>query len=185
MSEEIIDAEIVNEENVIEVARNEEVVEAVEHGMKKMYLSGPMTGIEKYNHDLFHRVAHEFRTVGFMVCSPAEFFDGDRTKERKEYMREAVKYMLEADTIVLLPGWQESKGARLEAAIATELDLNIMEYVERDQVDTGEEPITHEEVLGAITSTNERYPAVLTPLTPEEEGKPDANYGVFTPVEEK
>ena len=128
--EEIVDAEIIEG---VEVPRNEDVVEAIEHGMKNMYLSGPMDGIENYNHDLFNRIAQEFRAVGFMVCSPSEFFDGDKTKQRKEYMREAIKYLLEADTIVLLPGWEESKGARLEATIATELDLTIMEYVENDE----------------------------------------------------
>jgi hypothetical protein len=158
MSDEIIDAEVVTEG--IEVSRNEEVIEAVEHGMDKMYLSGPMTGLPNYNHELFNRVAQEFRQVGFSVCSPAEFFDGDITKERKEYMREAVKYMLEADTIVLLPGWQESKGARLEAAIATELDLTIVEYVEEDdRASTG----------------------VLTLVDEDSSG----NLGSFTPVEEK
>jgi len=119
-----------------------------------------MTGLPNYNHELFNRVAQEFRQVGFSVCSPAEFFDGDTTKERKEYMREAVKYMLEADTIVLLPGWQESKGARLEAAIATELDLTIVEYVEEDdRASTG----------------------VLTVV----DGDSSGSLGSFTPVEEK
>ena len=167
MSEEIIDAEVVNEENVIEVVRNEEVVEAVEHGMQNMYLSGPMTGIERYNHDLFNRVAEEFRTVGFMVCSPAEFFDGDRTKERKEYMREAVKYLLQADTIVLLPGWEESKGARLEAAIATELDLTIVEYVEQDDV---------------VQEGSEAATGILTVIDDEDSS---GSLGSFTPLEEK
>ena len=158
MSDEIIDAEVVTEG--IEVSRNEEVIEAVEHGMDKMYLSGPMTGLPNYNHELFNRVAQEFRQVGFSVCSPAEFFDGDTTKERKEYMREAVKYMLEADTIVLLPGWQESKGARLEAAIATELDLTIVEYVEEDdRASTGVLTVVDEDSSGSL--------------------------GSFTPVEEK
>jgi len=181
-SAEVIDAEVVEG---VEVPRNEEVVESVEHGMKKMYLSGPMTGIEKYNHDLFHRVAHEFRSVGFMVCSPGEFFDGDRTKERKEYMRESVKYLLEADTIVLLPGWEKSKGARLEAAIATELELSIMEYVERDEVENGDavDPTRYQDgtPVGSLTSTErERYPATFTPLTPEEAGEPEGDYGTFT-----
>lgn len=184
MSEEIIDAEIVQEPNVIEVPVNEDVIESQTNAMNKMYLSGPMTGIENYNHELFHRVAHEFRTVNFMVCSPAEFFDGDRTKERKEYMREAIKYLLEADTIVLLPGWENSKGAKLEAAIATELDLNIMEYVERDDVENADavDPTSYgtAENIGTFTSLEgERYPVDLTPLTPEEAGEPDKDYGNF------
>jgi hypothetical protein len=180
MSEEIIDAEIIKEEDVHGVVRNEEVVEAIEHGMSKLYLSGPMDGVEDFNHPLFHRVAQEFRQVNFAVCSPAEFFDGDKTRERKEYMREAVKYLLEADTIVLLPGWEESKGARLEAAIATELDLNIMEYVETDEQAANLPPV----MGGTITSLEREHGVVLTPV--DEDGNDIAPVlGSFTPVEEK
>lgn len=142
---------------------NEEVVEdfRVSHGMNKLYLSGPMTGIENYNHEVFDRVAAEFRQVGFQVCSPAEFFDGDITRERHEYMREAFKYLLEADTVVILPGWEESKGARLEIMVAQELGLNLVEYVEPDE-----------------DGTVNTYSGTLTPV--EEEG----NFGSFVPVEE-
>ena len=111
---------------------DKDVVEGPPPGMKKMYLSGPMTGIENFNHNLFNNVAEEFRMSDFEVCNPAEFFDGDTTRERKDYMRESIKWLLEADTVVLLPGWMESEGAKLEARIATELDLIIVEYVTDD-----------------------------------------------------
>jgi hypothetical protein len=166
MSDEIIDAEVITEG--IEVPRNEEIIDAVEHGMQKMYLSGPMDGLEEFNHPLFNRVAAEFRQVGFAVCTPSEFFDGDKSRERKEYMREAVKYLLEADTIVLLPGWEDSKGARLEAAIATELDLSIMEYVERDDTDAPE---------------GQQFAATFTPVD-DDGSELQKNLGSFTPVEE-
>lgn len=171
MSEEILDVEAI--EGAIESTRNEDVVEAVEHQMRNMYISGPMTGIERFNHDLFNKVTKEFRDVGFAVCTPSEFFDGDRTKERKEYMREAVKYMLEADTVVLLPGWEGSKGARLEAAIATELELSIMEYVENDEQAAALPPIG-----GTLTSLERPHEISLTPV--------ESSLGSFTPlVEEK
>jgi hypothetical protein len=148
--------------------------------MSKMYLSGPMDGVEDFNHPLFHRVAAGISSGNFAVCSPAEFFDGDKTRERKEYMREAVKYLLEADTIVLLPGWEESKGARLEAAIATELDLNIMEYVETDEQAANLPPV----MGGTITSLEREHGVVLTPV--DEDGNDIAPVlGSFTPVEEK
>lgn len=139
---------------------NEDLVEQFNatKGMNKLYLSGPMTNVENYNHDLFNKVAAEFRMVGFDVCSPSEFFDGDKTREREEYMREAFKYLLEADTVVILPGWEESKGARIEIMVAQELGLNIVEYVEPDE----------NQPIGGI-------------LTPVEE---DGNFGSFTPVEE-
>lgn len=178
MSEEIIDAEIIKEDDVA-VVRNEEVVDSVEHHVTKMYLSGPMDGIEDFNHPLFNRVAKEFRDVNFAVCTPSEFFDGDKTRERKEYMREAIKYLLEADTIVLLPGWENSKGARLEAAIATELDLAIMEYVENDEQAADLPPMG-----GTFTSLERDHVISLTPV--DAEGNPQGeNLGAFIPVEEK
>jgi len=177
MSEDIVDAEVLDEGITVSAGAGE-VVEAIEHGMSKLYLSGPMDNVEDFNHPLFHRVAQEFRNANFMVCNPAEFFEGDTTKERKEYMREAFKYVLEADTIVLLPGWEESKGARLEVAMANELDLSIMEYIEAD--DTTE----RDDFAGAL-STSEQYTGSFTPVVLDEDGNEiTANLGTFTPVEE-
>lgn len=155
----------VTEDSVI-VDVDPEVVEGPPPGMQKMYLSGPMTNIKDFNHPLFLRVATEFRLAGFEVCSPAEFFDGDTTRERKEYMREAFKYLLEADTIVLLPGWQDSEGARIEVAVAKELELIIVEYIETPEQ----------------AEQSHKYIASLTPV--DEDGNPIQNLGSFTPVEE-
>jgi hypothetical protein len=130
-------------------------------GMNKLYLSGPMSNVENFNHALFNKVAAEFRHVGFEVCSPSEFFDGDTTRDRSEYMREAFKYLLEADTVVILPGWEDSKGARIEIMVAQELGLNLVEYVEPED---GEE--------------QKIYPGTLTPVDE------DGNFGSLTPVEE-
>lgn len=175
MSEDIVDAEVLDEGITVNAGQGE-VVEAIEHGMSKLYLSGPMDSVEDFNHPLFHRVAQEFRNANFAVCNPAEFFDGDKTRERKEYMREAFKYVLEADTIVLLPGWENSKGARLEAAMATELDLTIMEYVENDDQAPFE--------AGSL-SRPEEYQASFTPVVLDEDGNEiTPNLGTFTPVEE-
>jgi hypothetical protein len=178
VNEEIIDAEVLDEGITVNAGAGE-IVEAIEHGMSKMYLSGPMDNVEDFNHPLFHRVAQEFRNVNFAVCNPAEFFDGDKTRERKEYMREAFKYILEADTIVLLPGWEESKGARLEVAMATELDLTIMEYVEADDT-------TERDDFAGELSTPQQYTAAFTPVVLDEDGNEiTTNLGTFTPVEEK
>jgi hypothetical protein len=177
MSEDIVDAEVLDEGITVSAGAGE-VVEAIEHGMSKLYLSGPMDNVEDFNHPLFHRVALEFRNANFAVCNPAEFFDGDTTRERKEYMREAFKYVLEADTIVLLPGWEESKGARLEVAMATELDLSIMEYIEAD--DTTE----RDDFAGALI-TQQQYTGSFTPVEVDEDGNEIIPVeGTFTPIEE-
>ena len=157
--------EVTEDSVVVDLER--EVIEGPPQGMQKMYLSGPMTGVENFNHTTFHRIAAEFRMAGFEVCSPAEFFDGDTTKERKDYMREAFTYLLEADTIVLLPGWQESEGARIEAAMAKELDLIIVEYVENEEAAQG----------------FHQYVGSLTPV--DEDGNPlESDLGTFKAVSE-
>jgi hypothetical protein len=174
--EDIVDAEIIEEGESHVV--NEEIVESMEHGMSKLYICGPMTGKEDWNHPLFHKVTQEFRAVNFQVCNPAEFFDGDTTRDRKDYMREAFKYILEADTIVLLPGWEESKGARLEAALATELELIIVEYVDSEE----ELP----PVGGTITSLDnpEKSVSFEGTLTPVDEDQEVEVAGAFTPVDD-
>lgn len=158
---------------VDETEINIDAVQAMKpEGMQKMFLSGPMTGYDNWNHDKFNQVAAEFRMAGFEVCSPAEFFDGDTTRDRSEYMRESIKWLLEADTVILLPGWQESEGAKLEAKIGDELGLIMVEYVEDE---------AHREML------DERDMQIFagSQLIPiDENGEEITVNGTFVPVEE-
>ena len=96
--------------------------------MKVVYISGPMTGVKKYNYPLFNKVAKKLRTEGFTVINPAEFFEGTGKATREQYMRESIKAVLEVDKVVLLPDWDKSQGALLEVLVAKELGLEIVEY---------------------------------------------------------
>ena len=51
-------------------------------------------------------------------------------------MRADISALLECDTIVLLPGWPKSRGARLELTIAMELGMDVYFYstAERDRL---------------------------------------------------
>lgn len=90
-----------------------------------VYISGPMTGLPDYNYPMFHGVAEALRRRNFAVINPAEFFGGKADRTRNEYMRESILRLLEADAMVLLPGWEKSAGARLEVAICQELNIPI------------------------------------------------------------
>lgn len=95
-----------------------------------IFLSGPMTGVPDWNHPLFNQVAMELRLAGFAVCNPAEFYGGDTTRLRSEYMRESMTGLLKSDMVVALPGWQQSEGALVELAVALQLDLPVIELAE-------------------------------------------------------
>lgn len=91
----------------------------------KVYLAGPMTGYPDFNFPAFHERAAEWRREGWEVFSPAESFGGDTTKPYAEYMRHDVVAILSCDALAVLPGWQKSKGASFEVALAGMLDLPV------------------------------------------------------------
>lgn len=95
--------------------------------MRKVYLSGPMTGIEFHNYPLFNRVAAQLREEGVFVYNPAEFTnDPEHDFNVREAFAAYCKFICEeADTVVILPGWHTSAGARVEVALARRLGLQI------------------------------------------------------------
>lgn len=89
------------------------------------YLSGPMTGLPKFNYPYFNAVAQQLREDGFEIINPAENFEGRTDLPREEYMAADIKHLMRCDAIILLDGWEASRGARLELEIAQELGLEI------------------------------------------------------------
>ena len=98
------------------------------HSNYYVYLSGPMTGLPELNFPAFRAASKDIRAHGWKVFSPAETDGGDTLKSRPHYMRQDVGALLEVDAVVVLPGWQNSAGARLEVAIARELGLELITY---------------------------------------------------------
>lgn len=94
--------------------------------MNTVYISGPMEGLPDFNYPAFNEEAASLRDKGYKVINPAENDEGDMTLPRHHYMRQDIKHLLNANIVVVLPGWSNSKGARLEVAIAKELRLNIL-----------------------------------------------------------
>lgn len=85
-----------------------------------IYIAGPMTGYPNYNYDSFHAVEDQLRAMGHRhINNPARHFDGDQGLSWEIYIAKAIDAVLNSEAIVVLPGWMESPGARLEIAIAT------------------------------------------------------------------
>lgn len=76
------------------------------------YISGPMTGIPEHNRPLFFAAEEHLKMVWeCVVLNPARNPEG---LDYDAYMRIDLAMLAEADVLVLLPGWEDSKGARIE-----------------------------------------------------------------------
>ena len=97
-----------------------------------IYLAGPMSGIAEYNFPAFFAAADLLEAEGYEVFNPAQndldnWGDMDGVKQHATY-RECLRQDLDwicrkADFIALLPGWENSKGARVEHALASAIGL--------------------------------------------------------------
>lgn len=88
----------------------------------RLYLSGPMTGHPDFNYPAFMDAAARLRAAGFDVVNPAE--NGlPAHAEWHQHMRVDIAELMRCDGLVTLPGWEKSRGARLEHDIATRLDM--------------------------------------------------------------
>ena len=113
----------------------------------RVYLAGPMRGIKDFNfpafmeadikltaagHKVFNPAARDIQKYGVGVCnSPTGDFKD--IKHLGFSLREALsadtKYICEeADAVVLLPGWEKSKGACAEKALAEALGLEVFYF---------------------------------------------------------
>lgn len=102
-----------------------------------VYIAGPMTGIPQFNYPAFMDLAARLRAAGFKVKSPAEMDDeataaaamaspdgapgsGSANGETwGDFLSRDVKLLADGgiEAIIVLPGWERSRGARLETFV--------------------------------------------------------------------
>lgn len=109
----------------------------------RIYVAGPMSGIPEFNFPAFNAATARLRADGHFVFNPAErdierhngidISKGNATgsqslaaEQHGFSLREALAddtafICKEADAIAMLPGWENSKGARAEWALAVAL----------------------------------------------------------------
>jgi len=104
--------------------------------VKVIYLSGPITSRQNGFRDAFKQYETALREQGYYVLNPAEqntpyYLKGAESEEIwKYFMRESLKMMLDADCILMLPGWEDSKGAQMEYNLAQSLELPVYHSLE-------------------------------------------------------
>ena len=116
----------------------------------RVYLAGPMRNIPYFNFPAFFAAEAKLKKKGHKVFNPAR---RDVQKYGKEIsvpsgtikeaasqvgfsLREALAMdsqwiCLNADAVALLPGWEKSKGANAELALAKALDLKVIKLKDR------------------------------------------------------
>ena len=117
----------------------------------KIYLAGPMRGYPEFNFPAFREATNMLRSYGHEVFSPAEADDiefgkdvskgnatGDEEKAAREvgltglalkrnvFGRDTAYICQHAEAIAMLPGWEHSRGAQAEWALARALGLEII-----------------------------------------------------------
>lgn len=89
----------------------------------RVYLSGPITGVVHYRAH-FDRARTQMEAAGHTVINPADIGERDGW-DWADYMRGALQLMLAAQGVALLPGWEASRGARMERTVALELGMDV------------------------------------------------------------
>ncbi len=93
--------------------------------MKRIYISGPMTGLPDLNFPAFHSEAARLRALGYSVENPAEI-NPDNEAGWHDCMRRDLAALLTCDALALLDGWQSSAGAHLEMHVAHRIGMEIL-----------------------------------------------------------
>ncbi|MEN2672595.1 DUF4406 domain-containing protein [Herbaspirillum huttiense] len=100
--------------------------------MKRIYIAGPMSGLPELNFPAFHAAAAELRAQGYDVVNPAEI-NADPTAGWVACMRLDIAQLVTCDQIMMLPGWENSRGATLELHIAQMLEMPV-QYAKVNEV---------------------------------------------------
>lgn len=99
----------------------------------KVYISGRITGRPSKEIDHAFNEGHlKLHSMGFESVSP---WNGDEGLTWNQYMKRDIKMLMDCDMILMLEGWDRSKGACIEREICLKLNYPVL-YETR--VDTGD-----------------------------------------------
>lgn len=89
-----------------------------------VYISGKITGTDDYI-ERFSKAESELIDKGYKVINPAKVNSGFNAATYKMYMQSSINMLFMCDCIYMLKGWEDSKGARAEKALAESMDYYI------------------------------------------------------------
>jgi hypothetical protein len=135
-----------------------------------VYLAGPMSGLDKFNFPAFVAAAADLRQRGFDVASPAEHdletgfnptlnsLDGFNPETA---MRWDLGKVFDLDAVVVLPGWETSRGAAIETRLCWFLHKPVLRYPQLEEIQapaqTVDIPLSAYGVVTLTTAQRERW----------------------------
>lgn len=104
----------------------------------KIYISGKISGTNlAETRKRFASVAKAMKRLGYKPVNPLE--NGLTEHDTWEVqIAKDIADLLHCKAIYMLQGWQDSKGARIEHYVATEIGLHIMYEIEQPIMDENE-----------------------------------------------
>ena len=100
--------------------------------MKRIYIAGPMTGLQDLNREEFRKAvdfiweALKETAIGFNPHQVADMLGWDERTPVKTIASTLLGDLIDCDAIYMLRGWEQSNGARAEHAVAVWIGLEIM-----------------------------------------------------------
>ena len=87
----------------------------------KLYVIGPVTGRENLNRAEFERARKMLESRGYAVEIPHDSVPLDA--DWQTAMEMSLSRLILADGVAKLNGWRASRGARIEASLAREMEI--------------------------------------------------------------
>lgn len=93
--------------------------------LKTIYISGPISGYDTEERKrAFKEATRVAGKMGYIPVNPMEYQVDGWTWEA--YMRRDIKELMDCDAILMMPGWEQSRGAKLEKDIAERIGMEVL-----------------------------------------------------------
>ena len=113
----------------IQITKPEKTMKRRPENGLKVYIAGPMRGIKDLNFPAFDEARDKLADMGYIVFSPADLdraagvhhtaVESDLTaKQLRDIISRDVAAVLNANIVVVLPGFEESTGTAAELSVA-------------------------------------------------------------------
>lgn len=90
--------------------------------VRKLYLSGPMSGLPECNYPAFNQYAADLADVGYQVVNPAARAIGS---SYRAIMKEDLIAVMYCQGVAVMEGWWNSRGANVEVQVAGILQMPV------------------------------------------------------------